>query len=449
MTTPRNRRTPFVLGTPIKEPDDFYGRQDTLAQLYRIVQDKQMVSVVGEHRCGNTSVLYQLLHPDVRARHLKPEEDAQLVWAFISAQLASESPEAFLRRIARVVRRSDRDVEAEYGEEIDQAWLEAYLEGLAVRKKRLVLLIDEFEVLAHFDPLFWEWFQVLAVEYDVTVVASTRTDLGQYRTETGTGPQFFNMFRSLYIGSFTPEEVDEYLADTAALTEFDFQKVKGEIGDLAGRFPYYIQVAAALLYTHAGSEGRLSPSELDAVRAEFRLRTQMLFGDAWQKLPAAEREALTWLVLAAQPAGRDEVRFAHAMHSLERRGYVVDGHIFSSALADYVHNLLRRIGPSTTHGAVRVGRALVELPPKELALVHFWLDHTEQVTTIDQIALAVWPEFTREGPGIAEAAIQRTVEQLRKVIEGRKDGGEHIEGMAEGGYIFHNPRLEEVGAGGG
>src|SRR5262249_46638293 len=123
MTTPRNRRTPFVLGTPIKDPNDFYGREDTLAQLYQVILDRQLVAVVGEHRCGNTSVLYQLLHPDVRTRHLRPEEDGQLVWAFISAQLVNEGPDAFLRRLARVLRRSEPDGEDGAPEAVGQSWL--------------------------------------------------------------------------------------------------------------------------------------------------------------------------------------------------------------------------------------------------------------------------------------------------------------------------------------
>ena len=94
-------RTPFVLGKPIKNPADFYGRREVLRELFDAVLNGQLVSVVGEHRCGNTSVIYQMLHPDQRRRYLTPEQDRTLLFALITGQLAAEGPDAFFRRIGR------------------------------------------------------------------------------------------------------------------------------------------------------------------------------------------------------------------------------------------------------------------------------------------------------------------------------------------------------------
>ncbi len=329
-------RTAFVLGKPIKNPADFYGREKLLGRLYEHVLAMQPVAVVGEHRCGNTSVLYQLLHAEVRARYLTPADDHRLIFAFVSCQLASDSPEAMFRRIALAIRRADAEAEVDPEEEFDQAWLERYLESLGDRRKRLVLLLDEVELVADFEE-FWTWFEVLVAEYDLSVVASSRTDLSQFRLENGRGPAFFNLFRSEYLGSFTKETVQRFLKEKSEITEFNFVAAADDMFDLAGRFPFYVQLAAAIMYVHASGENTITPAQRDEVRREFGMRTQSLFADAWRKLPGREREVLTRMGRGAHESSNHSIADRDALESLERRGYVVDGRIFSSAFTDFVN----------------------------------------------------------------------------------------------------------------
>jgi DNA-binding winged helix-turn-helix (wHTH) protein len=435
-------RTPFVLGMPIKDPVDFYGRTEVLRECFRAAVEGQYLAVVGEHRAGNTSVLYQLLHEEQRARYLSPEEGARLVFTFVSSQLGNEDPGAFLRRVARGVRRADPDSGLEAEGEGGQAWLEDYLDHLAARERRLVLLLDEFEVLAHFDPAFWEWFQVLTTEYDVAVIASTRSDLGEFRAQHG-GPPMYNMFRSITIGSWSPGTVDQFLADRRELTDFDFQGVRAELDDLGGRFPFYLQSAAALFYVQGAGESQVTPVQVEEVRREFELRTRALFDDAWGKLPEAEREALTWLVLDTVPEGRDEIQYQHALRSLERRGYLVEGRPFSSALARFVRLRLRPVGTSSTADRVRVGRSLVPLGPQEMGLLRFLLAHQDRVVTEHEVAHGLWPESGPEPTGETVEEIWRTVEQLKHALDAAGDGFQALEILPDEGYRLRNPTNEE------
>lgn len=433
-TVPEHR-TPFVLGTPIKNPADFYGREAVLRELFGAVRDGQLVSVVGEHRCGNTSVLYQLLHEDQRRRYLSPQDDQRLVFAFLSAQLAAEGPEALLRRIGRALRRADPETAADFDAPIDREWLENYLEDLTNRDRRLVLLVDELEVLAELDPAFWEWFQGLVTEYDVSIVASTRVDLGQFRAEHGAGPPFFNMFRSVFVGSFEPETVELFLQAKSELTGFDFSAVQGEIDALAGRFPYYMQVASALIYVQAGGDSAIGREGLDTVVHEFKARTAKLFDDAWSKLPAAERDALEWLSLPGSPAVADEPWFHQARQSLERRGYVLDGRIFSVALRDHVRQHLQRVGLTPREGWIRVDRRLVELPLAQYAVLKVLMEHGGQVLSDSALAEAAWPESPDQPAAIVQAALGG----LNEAIGGAD--GPAVESIPGQGTFLHNAPL--------
>ncbi len=434
-------RIPFVLGVPIKDPVDFYGREEVLRECFRAALNGQYVAVVGEHRCGNTSVLYQLLHEVQREKHLSGEEDARLLFAFVSSQLGSEDPAAFLRRVARGLRRADPEAPVDYDANVDQQWLEDYLEDLHGRGRRLVLLLDEFEVLAHFDPAFWEWFQVLTTEYDVSVIASTREDLGEFRAQHG-GPPMYNMFRSIYIGSFARETVDEFLRDRTDITDFDFASVRAELDDLAGRFPFYLQSAAALFYLHAAGESHVTPAQVADVRRDFALRTQALFEDAWAKLPAAERDTLTWMVLGTEPGCRDAARHAQAVRSLERRGYWVEGHVFSSAMSHFILGHLRPLGVSCAPGMARVRRELVGIEPRELALFAYLLDHQGRVITEHEVAHGVFPELGTEPSSAGVEQIWQAVQRLKAQID--VDAGfQYLEILPDEGYRLRNPTHAE------
>ena len=436
-------RTPFVLGKPIKNPIDFYGRKPTLRECFEAARAGQRLSIVGEHRCGNTSIIYQMVHPEVRAEYLAPAEDESLRLAFVSSQLAAESPEALLRRIARALKRVDPDSSVDFSAAIDQRWLEDYLEDLADRNRRLVLLIDEIEVLASFEESFWEWFEHLVNEYDIAIVATSRSDLGQFRSETGQGPPFFNTIRSTYIGSFSPATVDHFLREKADLVEFDFLAVKDAITALAGRFPYYLQQAAALIYFHAGGSSTISEEQLRAAGREFATRTAGLFDDAWPKLPESERVALTWLAMGTEPGAEAGIDFDKARHSLERRGYLVEGQIFSRAFTDFIRERLQRIELGAESGKLRVGRRLSTLAPKERALLALFLERPGIVVSREDIGHAVWPEYENEPLGVTDAMIEKLVSRLRAEIEPEGGAGQqHIESIRGLGYRFQNRALD-------
>ncbi len=437
MTERHDPRTPFVLGKPIKNPADFYGRRRILRELYQAVLGAELVALVGEHRCGNTSIIYQLLHEQQRAAHLTPDEDASLVFALVSSQLATEGPDALLRRIARAVRRTDIEGTAELGQHADHLWFEEYLDDLADRRRRLVLLVDEFEVLAGFDPSFWEWFQTLVTERDVSMVVTTHTDLGRFRTERRAGPPFFNMFRSMYVGSFCPHTVDQFLKEKSEITEFDFSSVRDVIDELAGRYPYYLQLAAALFYLFAGGESRVSPEQIDQMRAEFGLRTAALFDDAWRKLPQAERCALTLLSIQARPEDGQE-DFEAAIQSLERRGYVLEGRIFSSAMADHIRERARWVAVNPEAGTARIGVRQLPLPVEELELLHLFVQNHSRVITYREIGQALAGRLGRGVETLPTTEIDSLAARLSGHLADVDAGREYVEHIPDVGYRFNN-----------
>lgn len=436
-------RNPFVLGKPIKDPADFFGRKHELQELFESVVNMQPVALVGEHRCGNTSLLYQLLNADVRARFLDAQEESGLLFLLVTAQLAAEGPEAFYRRIARAAERADPETVVEV-ETPDTFWIEDYLDDLADSGRRLVLLLDEFEVLSSFESGFWEWFRGLIIEYDMSIVVATRVELGSFRDEWGVGSPFFNMFRAIYVGSFSMAEVDEFLNTVSERSGVDYHPMRATILSLSGQFPYFLQVATSQCHRIADREPLTgTPDQVAWVEHEFASRMGAHFEDIWARLPASERDALAWLAVGARPEGREGVGFQHALPVLERRGYLVNGEVFSTSFADFVRRQVMRIELNPETGEARIEKRAVDLPPKEFSLLKFLVDNEGEVVTKDEIAAAVWPEYTQDAMGVTDAMIQKTISRLRKEVDLSDHRYQHIESVRGQGYRFQNVSVFE------
>jgi DNA-binding response OmpR family regulator len=253
------------------------------------------------------------------------------------------------------------------------------------------------------------------------------------------------MFRSLYVGSFTESELVDFLEAMSVRSGHDLAALRPEIESLAGRFPYFDQVVGALFLERA-ERGPLTvtPALVERVAAEFRDRVENHFEDIWSKLPESERDALRWLSVSAHPESRDALAYNQALPSLRRRGYVVGDRIFSSVFEDYVRQQLLRIELNKDTGEVRVEKRLVELPPKEFALLRFLLDNEGEVVTKEDIATAVWPEYRTDALGVTDAMIQKTISRLRKEVDLPDGTYQHIESIRGQGYRIQNASVYEV-----
>ncbi len=65
-------------------------------------------------------------------------------------------------------------------------------------------------------------------------------------------------------------------------------------------------------------------------------------------------------------------------------------------------------------GVVRVDRHVVELSPKEFALLAYLYEHSGQVCSKDDIANAVWPEYQA---GVYDYQVENLVRRLRSKLE--------------------------------
>ncbi len=371
-------RNPFYHRQAITDPACFYGRGYLVRSLFEMVASGQSCALVGERRMGKSSLLGYLADPRVQEAHgLDPRRTLAAVFDFLAFQ--SCSPEELWREILETLELAAEDTQAlrvlkqaARLEEVSFATLRRALRSLGRSGFRVVLLCDEFELAvqnALFDLSFFGALRSLAGSDGVVFVTASRLsllELEQYRGEEVRrkvlGSPFFNIFAEFNVGPFEDFEVAELLAGSldAAPIRFEDGEVR-LLDELAGRHPYFVQLAAYHLYAMLGKirrRGAAAPDDalmarlVEETREGVSREAAKIFRNQWHHSGEAERAALVALTASGEtpmpPPGAAGALEPRVLERLERRGLVrvVDSastdlagrraRLFSALLAEWI-----------------------------------------------------------------------------------------------------------------
>ncbi|MDA2934780.1 ATP-binding protein [Acidobacteria bacterium AH-259-D05] len=144
------RPNPYIVGNPVRSPEMFFGRQEEFQFIRRTLENQQQGCVFvlcGERRTGKTSILYQILN-----RRLGPT----FIPAFVDMQgLVVQKDEELLQelvsRIANAVAEEQNSSELTSIQPVTSyLGFTGFMDVIARQTsgRRLVLLIDEYELIA-------------------------------------------------------------------------------------------------------------------------------------------------------------------------------------------------------------------------------------------------------------------------------------------------------------
>jgi len=338
-------RNPFYHRRAITEAENFYGRGLLVRNLLEMVASGQSCALVGERRIGKSSLLHYLADPRVREAHGVGERLVAGYLDFLAFHTAS--PEELWSEIVEALLGSagQEEVIAELeplSEKSPLAFvdLRRALRRLGRAGWRVVLFCDEFEFAVenpNFDVGLFGALRSLAGTGGMVFVTASRLglfELEQYRGEEARrkilGSPFFNIFAEFVVGPFEDHEVAELIASSLEKTavRFDADDV-AFLGRVAGRHPYFLQLASYHLYAaleRGGLSGTTAPggppgealrrrAECRAeAREELRREAAKIFRNQWQQSDETEEAAL--IALAKGEKVDDSVVLAR----LARRG---------------------------------------------------------------------------------------------------------------------------------
>ncbi|MEW6618408.1 MAG: hypothetical protein AB1422_03500 [bacterium] len=198
---------PYISGVPIREPEDFFGRQEEIKRIIMRLNKGESSSIIGPRKIGKTSLLYQLIHPSKLKEEygVNPEE---YIFAFIDLQGKREYTEAEMVNL----------FSTQIGRKENKASFESLAKGLKGLKnngQKTVFILDEFENMCENKKITSNFYgnlrslnQAFLCSY-VTTSMKSLADLTDDK-EIKDSP-FFNIFESIYLGVLTMEEAKDLI----------------------------------------------------------------------------------------------------------------------------------------------------------------------------------------------------------------------------------------------
>ena len=315
-------RNPYLNRVAIKDTAQFFGRSREVSKIFSRVgaSRPQSISVVGERRIGKSSLLYYINHPQVRSRLLDASDS--YTFAFIDLQQKRRlTLTEFFKELFSLIA---KEVNDESITRLDPAFdsVRALLEDFRRQGRKLVVLFDEFDAITTnraFDLEFYSFLRSVANNYDVAYVTSSARDLQELcHTQLIADSPFFNIFTNVFLRAFTRKEATDLITRPSAEAGLPLEGYARRIMELAGYFPYFLQIACSAYFDQLSeNEGKLDREEVEAT---FLDEAKGQFRFIWDHMSDGHRRCIRDFV----ENGQVEKEQAHVYEDLKRAGYFIE-----------------------------------------------------------------------------------------------------------------------------
>jgi len=335
MSMPRN---PYLNRVAIQDPKQFFGRTREVSKIFsRIGASRpQSISVVGERRIGKSSLLHFINRPEIRARFLDRNES--YAFAFIDLQQKRRlTLIEFFKELFTLLAKETGDKSLnKLTPSFDS--LRLALDGFRRDGRKLIVLFDEFDAITTnraFDLEFYSFLRSIANNYDVAYVTSSARDLQELcHTQLIADSPFFNIFTNVFLRAFTRKESTELITRPSAEAGLPLEGYARRITEIAGYFPYFLQIACSAYFDHLlENDGKLDREEVEAT---FLDEAKGQFRFIWDHLNDGSRRAIREFV----ENGSVEKEHEHIYEDLKRAGYFIHDdrgpRIFSTLFATVI-----------------------------------------------------------------------------------------------------------------
>ncbi len=291
---------PFFNRGPITEARFYFGRPRETREVVRLVAGSQNCSLVGPVKSGKTSLLLHLARPSALAGHgLSPAQHAAVHLSFEG--LGTISAEQFFHLMVQELARQTTG-------KITVVWphikardalsfleLEEILEQIEVAGERLVFLLDEVELAARnpaFDLNFFSALRHLAAHPGVCFVTATECRLHEIEIAgREVGSPFADLFSIVHLRGLDPELAWRHVCALAEESGVDLSAERDFLLELAGGWPYYLQVVAYEVFECKSGQIPLTEEQRWYIRSRAREQLEPVLTLLWERLKEPAREA--------------------------------------------------------------------------------------------------------------------------------------------------------------
>ncbi len=251
-------KNPFTL-EPINQKEQFFGREREIRQVLNFLHNEQSISIVGPAKIGKTSFSLYIAHPLVRGRQKRAEEHIFVYFDCHSlANLDQGQCYLYIREKALHQIKNTVSVESVVATQLEQAvrevggetqhfGLRTLFHAAQVNALKLVMILDNFELLAQNLNLKDEFFSALRslpTNYQMAYLVTSQYPLDMLERICPKASPFFNIFQSINLGSLTREESHNLIVSLLKRTHIEFPEfILEHILELGWNEPYRLQKA--------------------------------------------------------------------------------------------------------------------------------------------------------------------------------------------------------------
>ncbi|WP_103669039.1 trypsin-like peptidase domain-containing protein [Pseudanabaena sp. BC1403] len=315
---------PFQYGAPVS-PDRFYGRVSAIADVKNRIGaiSAQCVNIVGLRRSGKSSFLRYIKE---RPQVFFQDSQQPLIVLLDLQDSKFHDPYGLMEGLRRGIKAQVGTAPWGRGDNIDPYEVEDALLELRDEGYRLIVILDELESIGYRLDKFQDWgedWRSKAGAGLFSLVVASRHPLSEIYKNLGLTSPFGNIFSTTVLGALEIEAWEKLLRDGFSSCGTDTLNL---VNNLAGRLPFYTQMAAALIWQHG---------DVEVVKREFLFQVHSHWAGIFYDLSDLERHALRVAAgksaTAAAPVTRDW---------LQRYGLLgTNGELFSDVFAEFVRGL--------------------------------------------------------------------------------------------------------------
>lgn len=276
---------PFNFSNPV-EGEDFYNRIKEIETAIGFIKKLQSFSVVGERRIGKTSFLNYIFSEELLKKYEINSEE-YIIIHFNMGELYEKTKDVLIKTIVEEIK---KQIQIEIDTENIFEKLNAYVARLASDGKKLVIALDEFEVIEPIlDGNFSHWLRSIFEKPYVMAITSSQSTVGEIGP-SGKASPLFNIFGNLFLGLFSRKETENMINEMFQKGGMKLEKEEISFPvDLSGGNPYLVQLIGYYYYEEKEKKRKIIPEEF---MDSMLLYAKDQFEGYWNHLTEEERECL-------------------------------------------------------------------------------------------------------------------------------------------------------------
>jgi len=296
---------PFIYGKPV--PVELHiNRQEALLTIFSRIKNKESTAIVGNPQTGKSSLIKYILSGS-RLRQISKSIIPVEIDVYAGWLSESKTPVDFWRFIFDYIEKNveagqlTEGIKSVRANQYGSATMTEFFKLLAVNKKIVLLVIDEFDSLL-FHPNFAnaEFFgglRSLATNTDglqlITSSIKTVAEMDEYASKINPiGSPFFNNFINVTLELFDEKAIDELLSANLKKTGVKFDDLdKDFIIRVSGCHPYRLQAICASLFDSIVLNKGAEEKYIYAGE-KFSSQTEHHFSQIWRRLDDKSRTVL-------------------------------------------------------------------------------------------------------------------------------------------------------------